>query len=134
MTAFFGALLPTKAGEPLPSKEMARDVTQWVRHGSGKFRGKYADQALFSKKKNFVLYGKIFEQMAKEKELPEGYSLVTDKDLKNIDWNTTGLISITDRLPGGGWMVAASPGPLGRCAYSITPQKDGYRVRDEGGS
>lgn len=113
---------------------MAFDVIQWVRHGSEKFRGKYADQALFAKKKSIVLYGKVFEQMAKDDKLPKGYTLVADKDLKDIDWKVTGLISILDRSPSGGYEVHASLGPLGMCAYTITPDGRGYRVRSAGGS
>ena len=132
--ATFGALSSAPARDELPSEEMALDVIQWVRHGSDKFRGKYADQVLFAKKKRFVLYGKVFERMAKDNKLPKGYTLVTDKDLKDIDWKVTGLISILDQLPGGGYEVHASLGPLGMCAYGITPDGDSYRVRSEGGS
>ena len=130
----FAGVSSAVADETLPSEKMALDVIQWVRHGSEKFRGKYADQALFAKKKNFVLYGKVFEQMAKANKLPKGYSLVADKDLKDIDWKVTGLISILGRAPNGGYEVHASLGPLGMCAYIITPDGNGYRVRSAGGS
>ena len=132
--AIFVAVSSVAAEEAIPSEKMALDVIQWVRHGSEKFGGKYADQTLFAKKKRFVLYGKVFEQMAKDNKLPKGYTLVTDKDLEKIDWKVTGLISILDPLPSGGYEVHASLGPLGMCAYSITPDGDRYRVRSEGGS
>ena len=132
--ATFAALTSAPARDELPSDEMALDVIQWVRHGSDKFRGKYADQVLFAKKKKFVLYGKVFERMSKDNKLPKGYNLVTDQDLKGIDWKVTGLISILDQSPSDGYEVHASLGPLGTCAYSIKPDGDGYRVRSEGGS
>ena len=130
----FAAVSSAAADGALPSEKMALDVIQWVRHGNEKFRGKYADQALFAKKKEFVLYGKVFAQMAKDGKLPKGYTVVADKDLKDIDWKVTGLISILDGSPDGGFEVHASLGPLGMCAYTITPDENGYRVRSTGGS
>lgn len=131
---FFGIVSSSAADEILPSEKMALDVIQWVRHGSEQFRGKYADQALFAKKKTFVLYGKIFTQMAKDGKLPKGYTVVADKDLKDIDWKETGLISILDGSPACGYEVHASLGPLGMCAYTIVADENGYRVRSTGGS
>ncbi len=135
LTAMLCLVPPSARAEaPLPSKELALDVIQWVRHGSDKFSSKYADQKLFAKKKNFVLYGKVFEKMAKDGDLPKGYSLVTDATLKDVDWTTTGLISVLDSLPDGGFEVHGSLGPLGMCAYGISPKGESYRVKSMGGS
>jgi hypothetical protein len=130
----FGAVSSATADGAVPLERMALDVIQWIRHGNEKFHSKYNDQPLFAKKKVFVLYGKVFEQMAKEGKLPEGYKVFGDKDIKKIDWKFTGAISISDDSLDGGYVVHASLGPLGMSEYLITPEENGYRVRFVGGS
>jgi hypothetical protein len=137
LTAFclyFGLFDFVHADDQMASRKMALDVIRWVRHGSDQFSAKYADQALFAKKKKFVLCGKIFDDMAKTNHLPEGYTLITVDEIKNIDWSQIGMIYIGDKYPDGGYRVSASLGPLGMTGYRIIPQADGYKVKDDGGS
>ena len=86
------------------------------------------------KKKNFVLYGKVFEKMAEDGDLPKGYSVVTDETLKVVDWSTTGMIAINPELPEGGFGVNIRTSPLGMCGYRIVLQDGRYKVHDNGGS
>ncbi|GAA5118864.1 hypothetical protein JIN84_22535 [Luteolibacter yonseiensis] len=135
LTAAFCSLHPVAGADaPLPSKKLALDVIEWARHGSNRFTARYSDQSLFAKKKNFVLYGEIFEKMARNGELPEGYSLVTNETLGKVDWSATGMISVGKQSPEGGFEVKLALGPLGMCAYRIIPQEGGYKVRSDGGS
>ena len=86
------------------------------------------------KKKKFVLYGKVFEKMAKDGDLPKGYSVVTDETLKDVDWSTTGMIAINGELPDGGFEVDIRTSPLGMLGYRIVPQDGRYKVYGNGGS
>jgi hypothetical protein len=115
------------------SIQNALDVIKWARFGNKEFSSAYADQELLSKKSKFVLYGQIYDKMAKEGKIPKGYSVVNNEGLKKVDWSTTGCISIF-RLPDGRVRISGSLGPLGSCSYWLTLKDGKYFLKSAGGS